>query len=359
MRTVPIGMIVAAAWHAALAAPPAWQVVASPVLPGGFTAISAVASDDIFAVGFQKGGGLAEHWNGTAWKTLALPKAGAACGLSAVAAISGSDAWAAGYCGSDYNLLHWDGSTWTKVAAPYPCNLYPSPYLAAIASDDVWLMGSTHPVRGCTDSGLPAFAMHWNGHAWRRVTTPTHFAYGVTTMTGIAASGPQDVWAVGVETTFNASSAVALHWDGAAWSEVATSLTGYATLYGVAATAPNDAWAAGADDAGPLALHWDGTAWHRLSLPAAIGPNAIAATGATDAWVVGSMLNAKQLPLNASAHWNGMAWRAVTPPTPRRNGALAAMAALPGGTYWAVGSDGPSNGSVIKKAEPLALKTGP
>ena len=222
-------------------------------------------------------------------------------------------------------------------------------------------MGSSNPVRGCTDSGLPAFALHWDGTSWTCVPTPTSFVYGMTDMTGISASGRNDVWAVGTESSYNTSNAVAIHWNGSAWSVSPTGLDNpYENeLYGVFAAARNDAWAVGADLTGPFALHWDGTLWTRQSLPANVAPNAIAAAGPNDVWVVGYKDDNARRPLPDSAHWGGGSWQEVVTPNPNHNGALLGVGALASGLFAGVGESGRSKGSVITSPQPLVLTTRP
>src|SRR5207247_2313765 len=67
----------------------------------------------------------------------------------------------------------------------------------------------------------------------------------------------------------------ALHWDGSAWSIVATpnAPMDWSRLYGVAATSSNDVWAVGASQdvasvpGRTLIEHWDGSAWSIVPSP--------------------------------------------------------------------------------------------
>ncbi len=102
------------------------------------------------------------------------------------------------------------------------------------------------------------------------------------------AVSPTDVWAVG-------GGGTALHWDGTAWSSVATGTT--AGLVSVHGTAHNDVWAVGG-----TVLHWNGIGWSELPCP--LLPytlTSVFAISRTDVWVVGGG--------NGSlAHWDGVRW---------------------------------------------------
>jgi hypothetical protein len=69
------------------------------------------------------------------------------------------------------------------------------------------------------------------------------------------------------------------HWNGARWTVVPSPDPGGSSqdndLWGVAAVATGDVWAVGGvgsfldpDASSPLALHWDGASWTQVSVPA-------------------------------------------------------------------------------------------
>src|SRR5262249_6437621 len=102
---------------------------------------------------------------------------------------------------------------------------------------------------------------------WRRAHAPVQLE--TENLYGISASARDDVWAVGSgrdgEGAFHA---IALHFDGRAWSAVSPRDPGSNgnVLYGVVARAPDDVWAVGQqigsappDDA--LVEHWNGRRW--------------------------------------------------------------------------------------------------
>ncbi len=91
--------------------------------------------------------------------------------LGGVAAVSPTDMWAVGnsqdqISGNDMNLSeHWDGTAWTTVAMP---QLGPDGNdlndVAAISSNDVWAIGISN-----TTGFYQATAFHWNGTSWTAV----------------------------------------------------------------------------------------------------------------------------------------------------------------------------------------------
>jgi hypothetical protein len=112
-------------------------------------------------------------------------------------------------------------------------------------------------------SGFDALALHYDGSAWRDLAPG-----GADSFWWVYGSGPTDVWMVG-------ENGRATHWDGSRFVEAPRVTT--ATLYGVWAAGPNDAWAVGGTPEGgasapnDLVLHWDGSAWSASPLPMTLG----------------------------------------------------------------------------------------
>jgi hypothetical protein len=142
---------------------------------------------------------------------------------------------------------------------------------------------------------------------------------------GVSAPSDTSAWAVGnaggAPNTGLGSHALVDQWNGSAWSQASLpALTGTVSLQAVSASGANDAWAVGSQRPqrytfDPLALHWNGTAWSAVSypLPTSTGYpttlNAITADGPNDVWIIGSyMLQVSQTNLRYetfSDHWNG------------------------------------------------------
>jgi hypothetical protein len=76
---------------------------------------AATSADDVWGVGLTGAGrrGLIVHWDGSAWRQVALPELGGVdSGLAAVAALTPQDAWAVGQAADSTQtlILHWEWS---------------------------------------------------------------------------------------------------------------------------------------------------------------------------------------------------------------------------------------------------------
>ena len=293
--------------------------------------VSAVSGGGAWADGFYKSNTtgaydtLLLHWNGTAWKKVRSPDPSTIDnGLNGVSAVSGSDAWAAGYNQhqgrDDTLLLHWNGTAWSRVASPSPTA---SSFLRAVSADsasDAWAVGYDC----CSTTGAyDTLILHWNGTAWTQVASPSpSTSYNV--LEGVSAVSGSDAWAVGTyrtNDTTGATRTLILHWDGTAWTQVASpspSTSGNG-LNGVSAVSASGAWAAGSytnNTSGvsdTLLLHWNGTAWKKVASPSPstsgnelYGVSAVSGSGA---WAAGSYTNnTTGVGDTLLLHWNGTAW---------------------------------------------------
>lgn len=142
-------------------------------------------------------------------------------------------------------------------------------------TNDVWAVG---------DSGT---IVHWNGTAWSLVASGTPY-----NLYGVWGAGANDVWAVGASGTI-------LRWNGTAWSSVQSPTTNRLTA--IWRRDDNDVWAVGGDKA----LRWSGTSWYSaLGGLAGTVYNGVWGSGASDVWVMnGTDGN--------FAHWNGTSFSSV------------------------------------------------
>jgi hypothetical protein len=239
--------------------------------------------------------------------------------------------------------------SFVPVAAPDP-----GPFtniLAAVAApsdDEAWAVGNYLDAQA-TELTL---AMRFVGTAWSVVPSAS-IGTQFDDLTGVAASAPGDVWAVGGSMNDNGSQTTLIErWDGSQFvivpSPNPTGPTGNARLTAVVALASNDVWAVGeyiasGTDILPLFEHWDGSAWTIAPSSGAFGANfmwGIAAVGPSDIWAVGERdgVNAKTVAM----HWNGATWTSVaTPSVPgSADTKFKAVAASPSGVVFAVGSAG-------------------
>jgi photosystem II stability/assembly factor-like uncharacterized protein len=345
--------------------------------PGPFTGIAAIASNDIWAVGYGSASptrALAAHWDGSAWSMVPVPNTGTGDNkLYGVAAAGANDVWAVGSYGNSSTdakplVVHWDGSTWKVVSGGDPGpGAATLRAVTAVSPNDVWAVGtytfSTDP--GNTDPMADVWRSktlieHWDGNRWSIVSGPSPGTLN-NTLSSLAVVSKDDIWAVGSYEVDQKQSpgtgkTLVLHWDGKAWSlvpspDVQTWIDG---LSGVAARSADDVWAVGWANNGehvdPLTMHWDGNQWSIVPSPASIShnggsPSAVAIVSANDVWAIGADNIAP-----FAMHWDGKAWLDTSVPTQTTDGkylfgGLSGIAALAPADIWVVGGLGNGNGA--------------
>jgi len=137
----------------------AWSQVSTMTLPvGSFQAVSALADDDVWAVGvvpfLHSVKPFVAHWNGLSWTQVPAPTVGLKFAtLNGVIALSRDNVWVDG---NTYNrsrldpdstdiIAHWDGAAWTTLRAP-ESGEDKSLYGITGLSHAVWSMGFVDPV---------------------------------------------------------------------------------------------------------------------------------------------------------------------------------------------------------------------
>jgi hypothetical protein len=244
--------------------------------------VAAISSSDAWAVGeicpYGSGRTLIEHWDGTKWEVVSSPnEAGQTTNtLVSVAALSANDIWAVGnYLLNDqyqWNTLteHWDGSKWSIVASPNAARGQKSflNAVVAISSTDVWAVGYSEDTQQ-VPYDVPLIE-HYDGNSWRIVNSPYPAPSQYNSLYGVTALAADDIWAVGYEnqnTLGQTGTALIEHWDGVKWSLAPTPVVGNpTTLYGMAALSPTDIWAVGYANNSqsqpfPISEHWNGKNW--------------------------------------------------------------------------------------------------
>jgi hypothetical protein len=305
--------------------------------PGPLLAIDALASNDVWAVGYQfdphdpdDAITLTEHWDGTAWSVVPSPGGGSLTGVSALAS---NDVWAVGTV-----ALHWNGSIWTAVPMQVPpgaTELFVTS-VDAVASNDVWAVGQFELPGYGNDQML---IEHWNGSKWRVMRGPD--IVGTDRLFEVAAASSNDVWAVGSQ----GIDTLAVHWNGSAWAVVPTPDVGPAAsaLQDVSAVSRSDVWAVGAVEEGfpykgkTLTEHWDGTRWSRVPSPNKTSADHLAgvtALSAVDVWTVGSYWPDAWTVNALTVHFNGARWAIVAAPPVSLND----VSGVSSNDMWAVSS---------------------
>jgi hypothetical protein len=253
-----------------------------------FSSVSASGPDEAWAVGtFTNSRAvnkpLAEHWNGSTWtmETVPLPTGQTSATLSGVDDLSPTNAWAVGTINSSQSFTlieHWNGTSWSVVPSPNPVTGVPGDgdSLSAIAGtgpNDLWAAGSD-VVENAGGGEIQLLFEHFDGTTWTAVKSPADDGGG--TASSITAVSPDDFWAVG-SFSGGGSNDLAAHWNGTKWSIVSVpniTTSGLNHLTGVSADGPDDVWASGyAQDVKnanfnvPGLIHWNGTSWTAAKVP--------------------------------------------------------------------------------------------
>ena len=203
-----------------------------------------------------------------------------------VDALASDDIWAVGQA-SGFGVgattvplaAHWDGSSWTDVNVPSLANRHHSlDDVVAISHDDVWAVGDYRNIAGA----FHAVTYHWDGSEWSHVESPIEHMAGDSGLDDVAATGPNDVWAIGGVLQ---GGVVLMHWNGSQWSLAEPPPNSGGSL---AAVGPNDLWASGWNGF----WHWDGTVWTEVptSVPGSsyvIRSGGMAIVGDCDIWCAG------------------------------------------------------------------------
>jgi hypothetical protein len=350
-----------------------WKQVAGAALPAvdpnsstqrRLAAVTATASNDVWAVGSMDGGkSLIEHWDGSAWTIMpGVHPDEPEQTLASVSAVSATDVWAvgsglgngAGGCGLDNGILveHWNGSHWSSVSFATPTNasyIFSFNGIAAVSANDAWIVGGYETSRTHTHAFVAPVIEHWDGTRWnivssRALSTNRGFA-------GVAAAHGGQAWVVGqVELSNGAGPTVIETWNDSQWAAVASPSPGTLSneLNGITAISAKDVWAVGSSAGGTLSERWDGVSWKLIpSANAYTSDNVlagVAGTSARDLWAVGSGEDLSggpgtDYPKAIIQHWDGSGW-SLTPgatgngaPSSRLNG----VAAISPGDAWAVG----------------------
>jgi hypothetical protein len=253
-----------------------------------------------------------------------------------VAAVSPTSAFYAGHFGdlSRTRVKRWDGRSWSDD----PGMARPHSHLSAVDAinpDDAWAVGSQ------ARTGRPGsrpLIVHWNGIRWS-VSHYGGLGQGFDMeLTDISMVAPDDVWAAGFDLSQGGTvmTAIVLHWDGAAWHQVA--VPDGALLNAVAATGPDDVWVAGYTFRSYEFLHWDGHEWSTAAAAGSI--LSMDALAPDDIWAGGVDTNG--LTSGVIEHWDGKAWSVVPSPQPGGNlgTVVRGISAVSPDDVWAVGAQG-------------------
>jgi hypothetical protein len=267
-----------------------WHAVAVPG-PGETGELEATAfrsANDGWAVGvsqsstgpiFQRA--LIERWDGSAWSVAPSPSLTGGDSRLDGLALAGARAWAVGQFVDTHthSLVERFSDGWQVVPAPDP---EPGSNAAlhgvATVGGDVWAVGSQQLARYDYDD--QALILHRSGGSWHFVSLPRIGLFSTLLAIG-RVPGTGQLWAVGwrVDCCLGRTETLALRYRSGQWSVVPTANRPQDRfdnlLDGVAAAGPNDVWAVGDSNdrngvcCEPLSLveHFDGTRWSIVASP--------------------------------------------------------------------------------------------
>lgn len=157
-----------------------WHQIRTAV-PAGLSSqlfgLARSGDDGIWAAGYASGPaaaggqGTVQRWDGRAWTAMALPDVAGEWGLAGISAVADDDVWAVGHAPGRAIALHWDGRDWDQVPVPIPeGRAVELRDVIAVAGDDVVAGGWRVPAgNGWTREPI---AIRWNGTAWSPAVIP-------------------------------------------------------------------------------------------------------------------------------------------------------------------------------------------
>lgn len=163
------------------------------------------------------------------------------------------------------------------------------------AADDCWATVKYSQTYQTT----PTVA-HWNGSAWRLVTTPIHAS-------DLDCTSISSCWAVGGYAGTGIAAPVIEHWDGSSWLQVPAPIAAPATFARIACADDTHCWAIGHSDTGtPIILSSAGTTWTVASTDALYPKDVVSdivCSSPRSCVVVGSTTHGALI-----LRWNGWRW---------------------------------------------------
>jgi hypothetical protein len=260
--------------------------------------------------------------------------------LGGVDALSGDDVWVAGGGdGGSGSVRHWDGQRWKGVP---PGEQGVLSDVAEPAPDEVWAVG-----RQSTGTAAVGVIVHWADSHWTRMTSPADLDGQYNSLRSVSAISETNVVATGQACLGEQPcTQTAIRWDGRRW-RLEPGLEGITVID---ARNPSDAWAVGAVRHGffsytALIKHWDGARWTRVPCP---NPgdggtllSGVTVVSADDVWAVGGSHGQRGGNTGmVSMHWDGNTWTQVPTPFDQLwSNYLGAVGGVAADDVWAVGGD--------------------
>ena len=197
------------------------------------------------------------RWNGTDWNFVTAITDPNAVSLSSLEVLGTNNVWALGGGKFWSNLYHWNGTSW-NFAGKTPGGVWAGNDLSMLAANNGWAVG------------LNGTIAHWDGSAWSAVASSTS-----TTLNAIDMVDNNTGWAVGDDGAIQA-------WGGTAWATYPSPTS--ADLYNIDMVSAAEGWITGDG----VILHWDGSQWSNYTPPLSDKFHAIDMTSAKDGWIIGN-----------------------------------------------------------------------
>jgi hypothetical protein len=349
-----------------------WQVAPSASLTAQdnvLAGVAAASATDVWAVGayYPTANGplatLGHHFDGKAWTAYPLPNVGVQQNvLLGVSMPAPGKAWAVGYFESGRFVQstlveHFSGGTWSVVPSPNPSKTQNLLYgVAALSDSDVWAVGGEEDANGVWHT----LTEHWDGSSWT-IIPAVDVGDGGNQFYAVKAIASNDVYAVGQQAGARfPNGALIEHWDGLAWSVVASPADPSATALPLGVTATSSFLTVVGQqetDTAPYTTYVAAGAPGALTIqttPNIAGEenDLFGVTTALDGltWAVGWALDIKA-GVHAPIILRGVngTWSAVANPSfPNLDSGLESIAVVPGGGLWAVGVTSAKNNSHYK-----------
>ena len=325
----------ATTWSSSSEDPPANVAVPEPggASSSEISGVSCLSASSCVGVGSHVEGGttktLALSWNGSAWSVVSSPNpsGAAASRLNGVSCVSSSVCLALGsYVSGGVKktlALRWNGSAWSIVTSPNPAGALSSQLADLSCASSTNCIGVGH----YTDSAgvQKTLAVSWNDatQAWGVVSSPNPGGAQTSHLADVSCSSSSSCFAVGVwSDEDDIQTAFALRWNGSEWSTASLPLPSGASssrLSGVVCPTGSDCTAIGTFTEGSeelaLALQWNGTAWSHSAVDSPDGasatrPVAISCSGGS-CHASGSVLYPGFRARNLAYHFDGTGWDVI------------------------------------------------
>ncbi len=312
----------------------AWRSVPLPALDDvRLFDVEVVAEDDVWVVGVRDDftRSLILHYDGRAFSVVQAPSPFRfQNSLRAVSAVATDDVWAvgSGVVQQEPNFvyvplaLHFDGTAWRHVPPPRVRSKFGGSLnaIAAISSNDVWAFGDADQ-----NGDWVGLAQRWNGMRWRTVSVPGAGPFGA-----VAALGPARLWVATLDLEL-------FRWNGRRWLRITPGAITNASggFHGFSALTDKEVWVVGAYAAGPIAARFVGRRLRDLPIPYSHFKGSYQARedssmGDVLAFAPNDVLAVSNFGIEQH---DGRRWRKVSPTS-----SLSALDAVSRDDVWAVGS---------------------